>query len=357
MTITRWRRTLLAALLILAAPFAPAADALDPQPHEWVARDFRFHTGEVLPELRIHYVTLGAPSGEPVLVLHGTASSSASMLTPAFAGELFGAGQPLDAAHYYLIIPDGLGTGQSSKPSDGLGPRFPHYDYDDMVEAQWRLITEGLGIKHLRLVIGNSMGGMHTWLWGVRHPRFADVLVPMACQPSAMSGRNWMLRRLLIESIRRDPAWQDGRYTTQPPSLRVANVFFGLATSGGTQALYAAGPTRAQADRLVDERLAATPPADANDFIWQWEASADYDPSPGLGRIDARVLAINAADDERNPPELGIMERELPRLKNATLYLIPASRESRGHATTGLAKLWKDQLADVLAGAPRRAAP
>jgi homoserine O-acetyltransferase len=357
MTIADWRRALAATLLVLGTAFAHAADMPEPQGHDWVARNFRFHTGEVLPELRIHCVTIGAPSGEPVLVLHGTASSGASMLTPAFAGELFGAGPPLDAKRYYVIVPDALGAGRSSKPSDGLGPRFPHYDDDDMVEAQWRLLTEGPGIKHLRLVIGNSMGGMHTWLWGVRHPDFADVLVPMACQPSAMSGRNWMLRRLLVETIRRDPAYQGGRYTTQPPSLRTASVFFGLATSGGTQALYASALTRAQGDRVVDERLAAPPPADANDFVWQWEASADYDPSPGLERIGAHVLAINAADDERNPPEFGIMERELPRVKDATLYLIPMSNDSRGHATTAFAKLWKDRLAEVLAGARRRTGP
>ena len=350
-----WTRAMLAAVAFCTATTtARAADAPAAQPHDFVARDFRFHTGEVLPEVRIHYVTIGAPTGEPVLVLHGTAQSSAAMLTPVFAGELFGPGQPLDASRYYVIIPDGLGTGRSSKPSDGLGPRFPHYDYDDMVEAQWRLVTEGLQLRRLRLVIGNSMGGMHTWLWGVRHPGFADALVPMACQPTAMSGRNWMLRRLLVETIRRDPAYRDGQYTTQPPSLRTANVFFGLATSGGTQALYAAAPTRAQADRFVDDRLAARAPADANDFVHQWDASADYDPAPLLERIDAAVLAINSADDERNPPELGIMERELARVRGARLFLIPTGPDTRGHATTAFARLWKDRLAELLASVPRR---
>jgi homoserine O-acetyltransferase len=351
-----WLEAMLAAIALCGVlPAAHAADAPAPQQHDWVARNFRFHTGEVLPEVRIHYVTIGAPTGEPVLVLHGTAQSSAAMLSPAFAGELFGPGQPLDAARYYLIIPDGLGTGRSSKPSDGLGPRFPHYDYDDMVEAQWRLVNEGLQLRHLRLVIGNSMGGMHTWLWGTRHPGFADALVPMACQPSAMSGRNWILRRMLVESIRRDPAYRDGQYTTQPPSLRTANVFFGFATSGGTQALYAAAPARAQADRLVDERLAAPPPADANDYVYQWDASGDYDPAPMLDRIDAAVLAINSADDERNPPEFGIMERELPRVRGAKLFLIPTGPDTRGHATTGNARLWKDRVAELLASAPHRA--
>jgi homoserine O-acetyltransferase len=223
------------------------------------------------------------------------------------------------------------------------------------VRAQYLLVTQGLGIRHLRLVLGNSMGGMHTWLWGVTYPAMMDVLVPMASMPTEMSGRNWLLRRLLAESIRQDPDWNGGDYRTQPRGLKLANVFFGVATNGGTQAWYQAAPTRERADRVADERLAAPFDADANDFLYQWEASRDYDAAPGLPRIRATLLAINSADDERNPPELGIMERELARVPRASLYLIPASAETRGHGTTGLARFWKQRLADLLQTAPRLA--
>jgi homoserine O-acetyltransferase len=275
-------------------------------------------------------------------------------LTPAFAGELFGSGQPLDASKYFIILPDAIGTGKSAKPSDGLRTTFPKYNYEDMVGAQYRLVTEGLGIRHLRLVLGNSMGGMHTWLWGERYPDFMDVLVPMASQPTPMAGRNWMLRRMMLETIRSDPEWNNGNYTTQPPSLRLASVFFGIATSGGTLAYQKIAPTREQADKLLDERLAAPLASDANDFLYQWESSRDYDPSAGLERMEAALLAINSADDERNPPETGITERELKRVKNGRLYLIPASEDTRGHATTGMAKFWGQQLQQLLQTAPRR---
>ncbi|HKB61833.1 MAG TPA: alpha/beta fold hydrolase, partial [Burkholderiales bacterium] len=219
-----------------------AADYPVPKEADWVARDFRFHTGETLPEVRLHYTTVGAPSGEPVLVLHGTAGSGATLLTKDFAGELFGPGQPLDASRYFVILPDALGTGKSTRPSDGLRARFPKYNYEDMVLAQYRLVIEGLSIKHLRLVLGNSMGGMQTWIWGVKYPEFMDALVPMACQPTEMSGRNWMLRRLLVESIRRDPDWNGGNYASQPRGIQTLLVQFGIATSGGSQALYKQAP-------------------------------------------------------------------------------------------------------------------
>ena len=342
------------ALSLVAVP-VEGADYPAPKEGDWIARDFRFHTGEVMPELRLHYTTIGEPSGEPVLVLHGTSGSGASMLTPAFAGELFGPGQPLDAAKYFIILPDAIGAGKSSKPSDGLRAKFPQYNYDDMVAAQHRLVTEGLGIRHLRLVLGNSMGGMQVWMWGVAYPDFMDALVPMASQPTEMAGRNWLMRRMLIDAVRKDPEWKDGNYTAQPRWLKFANVFFGITTNGGSQALYNAAPTRETADKLVDDRLAAPFTADANDFLYQWDSSRDYNAAPGLERIQAPVLAINSADDERYPPELGIMERELKRVKNAKLFLIPASAETRGHGTTGMAKLWKQQLQDLLQAAPRRA--
>jgi homoserine O-acetyltransferase len=336
---------------ILGAPPSTAreADAIAPREADWTARDFRFHTGEVFAALRLHYTTLGAPSGQPVLILHGTAGSGTGLLNPHFAGMLFGPGQPLDAGKYFIILPDAIGAGRSAKPSDGLRATFPRYDYGDMVLAQHRLVTEGLGLRHLRLVLGVSMGGMLTWLWGVTYPRFMDGLVPLAAQPAAMAGRNWMLRRMLIELIRQDPAYQDGNYTAQPANLRLAATMFGLATSGGTLALQRLGATHAEADRYVDERLAQPAPADANDFIYQWNASSAYDPEPALARIAAPVLAIMSADDERNPPETGRMERALAQVKHARRYTIPASADTHGHATTGFATFWARQLAEFLA--------
>lgn len=346
------KRVLVALMLVLFAAPATAADYPAPKTGEWVAKDFKFHTGEVMPELKLAYTTIGEPSGQPVLVLHGTTGSAASMLTPAFAGELFGAGQPLDAARYYIIVPDAIGHGKSSKPSDGLRAKFPRYNYADMVDAQYRLVKEGLGINHLRLVIGNSMGGMHTWLWGVKYPDFMDALAPMAAQPTAMASRNWMMRRLIIDSIRNDPDWKGGDYTAQPTAFRTAAVFFNIATNGGTLAHQKAAPTREAADKFLDQRLAALTKADANDYLYQWESSGDYDPSPGLGRIKAAVLVINAADDERNPPETGLTDAALKQIKNARLLLIPASEETRGHGTTGMAKFYKQPLAEMLQSAP-----
>ena len=325
-----------------------------PTEKSWTARDFRFHTGETLDRVNLHYRTLGEPSGDPVLVLHGTAGSGASLLTPGFAGELFGPGRPLDARYHFVILPDALGAGKSTKPSDGLRMRFPNYNYADMVQAHFRLLTEGLGVRHLRLLIGNSMGGMHTWIWGQTYPDFMDGLVPMASLPAAMSGRNWMMRRMLIEAVRKDPGWHGGDYDTQPQWIAAASVFFGIATNGGTLALQKAAPTRAAADRWVDDRLAAPFAADANDFLYQWDASRDYDPGPGLERIRAPVLVVNSADDERNPPETGILERELARLKNARLYLIPASEDTAGHGTVGIARFWKRELQSFLDELPRR---
>jgi homoserine O-acetyltransferase/O-succinyltransferase len=324
-----------------------------PKEADWVARDFRFHTGEVLPDLRIHYTTVGEPSREPVLILHGTTQSGTAMLSSAFAGELFGPGQPLDATKYFIILPDSVGHGKSAKPSDGLRAKFPRYNYEDMVLAQYRLVTEGLGLHHLRLVLGNSMGGMHAWIWGTNYPDFMDAVVPMASQPTEMSSRNWMMRRLIIDSIRNDPDWNNGNYSTQPNSVRVASVFYSIATAGGTLAFQKMAPTREAADKLLDARLAVPFPLDANDVLYMWDASRDYNPGPGLERIQAAVLAINSADDERNPPETGIMERELKRVKNARLFLIPGSENTAGHLTTSMAKFWKQPLEELLSKSPR----
>jgi len=341
--------------LMLAVPPALAADHPAPKEGDWIVRDFRFHTGEVLPELRIHYTTVGAPTGEPVLILHGTTQSGTSMLAPAFAGELFGPGQPLDASRYYVILPDAIGHGKSSKPSDGLRTSFPKYNYDDMVDAHYRLLTEHLGLRRVRLVLGNSMGGMKIWILAQKYPGFMDVAVPMASLPVAMSSRNWILRRLIIDSIRNDPEWMNGNYSKQPRSAQFASVFYGLATSGGTQALYKAAPTRDKADQLLNQRLGAPFSADANDVLYQWESSRDYDPSTGLERIQAVLLAINSADDERNPPELGVLDREIKRVKNGRVLLIPASDQTAGHGTTSQARFWKKEVADVLQATPRSA--
>jgi homoserine O-acetyltransferase len=343
---------LIVAIPLLAAS-ALAADYPAPKQGEWIAHDFKFHTGETFAELRLHYTTVGAPTGIPIVVLHGSGGSAQSMLTPGFAGELFGPGHPFDAAKYYIVIPDALGHGASTKPSDGLKAKFPHYDYADMVEAQYRLLNEGLGIRHVRLISGNSMGGMHAWLWGERHPDYMDALVPMASQPTAMASRNWMLRRMMLETIRSDPDYDNGNYTAQPRSLKIASVFFGIATAGGTLHYQKLAPTRALADKLVDARLAAPMPADANDFIWAWGSSADYDPAPDLEKITATVLAINSADDERNPPETGITAAAMRRVKNGRIYLIPASPDTTGHLTTGNAAFYAQQLRELLDTAPR----
>jgi homoserine O-acetyltransferase/O-succinyltransferase len=337
-----------------AALAALAADFPAPKEGSWIIRDFKFHTGEVLPELRMHYRTVGAPTGEPVIVLHGTTGSGAGMAGPNFGGELFGAGQPLDAAKYYLILPDAIGHGKSSKPSDGLRTKFPRYNYDDQVHAQHRLVTEGLGVKRARLIIGNSMGGMEIWIWAQKYPGFMDIAVPMASTPTEMASRNWITRRLIVDSIRNDPEWMGGNYTKQPRSAQFASVFFGLATSGGNQNLQRLAPTREKADALLDARLKAPFPGDANDVLYQWDSSRDYNPAAGLERIEATLLAINSADDERNPPEVGILEREIKRVKNGRILLIPASDQTAGHGTTGQAKWWKKELGELLQSAPRR---
>jgi homoserine O-acetyltransferase/O-succinyltransferase len=347
-------RAALCAAFVLTSFAAVAADYPAPKQGDWIAKDFKFHTGATMPELRLHYTTVGEPTGQPVLVLHGSGGDASRMLTAEFAGQLFGPGQPLDASKYYIIIPDGIGHGQSSKPSDGMKTAFPRYNYDDMVDAHYRLVTEGLGIKHLRLVIGNSMGGMHAWIWAVRYPQMMDAAVPMASQPTAMAARNWMLRRMMIEAIRNDPDYKDGNYTAQPRMMKYAVNTYQIATGGGTLGYQTLAPTTAKADKMIDDRLAVAVTADANDFLYQWEASHDYDPSAGMEKIAATLLAINAADDERNPPETGVTDAAIKRITNGRLYLIPASTETRGHLTTGNAKFYSQQLQELLQTAPQR---
>lgn len=335
---------------------ARSADYPAPKQGEWIAKEFKFHTGEVMKDVKLHYTTVGDPKGEPVLVLHGTGGSAQSMLGAGFAGALFGPGQPLDASKYYIIIPDALGAGQSAKPSDGLRTKFPKYNYEDMVTAQYLLLKEGLGINHLRLVIGNSMGGMQTWIWAAKYPDYMDAAAPMASQPTPMASRNWMMRRMLLETIKADPAYKNGDYTEQPPFLKIANVFFGIGTNGGSLRYQATAPTNVAADEFVTKALAAPMKADANDFLYQWASSQDYDASKDLEKISAQILVINSADDERNPPETGILEQAMKRVKNGKMFLIPASAQTAGHGTTGsMAKLYVEPLAELLRTAPRRA--
>jgi homoserine O-acetyltransferase len=340
--------------LSFATGTAGAAEFPDPVEGDFVIKKFDFHTGQSIADLKIHYYTIGNPANEPVLLLHGTTGSGKSMLNKGFAGAMYGPGQPLDASKYFLIMPDSLGNGKSTKPSDGMRASFPVYNYDDEVDAQYRLVTEGLGIKHLRLVIGNSMGGMHTWTWGVRYPDFADALIPMASLPGPMAGRNWMMRRMLIDSVRSDPAWNNGNYTEQPPNLRIASAWFGIATSNGNMGLYAKGPTNAAANAFVDERLAKQKVGDANDVMYQWNASRDFDPTDSLEKIKAHVLVINSADDERNQLELGVLDRAMKRIAHGQVYIIPASDKTTGHGTTGSkAALYADKVAEFLAAVPK----
>ena len=348
-------RAALSSIFAMISFAALGADFPAPKQGDFIVKDFKFHTGEVMSELRLHYTTVGEPNGEPVLVLHGTTQSAANMLSPAFAGELFGPGQPLDASKYYIIIPDAIGHGQSSKPSDGLKMAFPKYDYEDMVDAQYRVVTEGLGIKHLRLLIGNSMGGMNAWIWAEKYPDMMDAVVPMASQPTAMAARNWMLRRMMLETIRNDPDYNDGNYTAQPRMMKYAIVTFAIATNGGTLAYQKLAPTAEMADKIVDVRLNTPITADANDFIYQYQSSYDYNPSAELERIEATLLAINAEDDERNPSETGVTAAAMKRVRKGTLYLIPASSETGGHGATASAKFYKQQLLDLLQSAPQRA--
>jgi homoserine O-acetyltransferase len=345
-------------LLLLGGSRAGAQPAAYPAPVEgdFVMHDFAFASGERLPELRIHYRTLGTPVRDAggtvrnaVLILHGTTGSGANFLTPTFAGRLFGAGQLLDARRYFIILPDGIGHGQSSRPSEGLHARFPRYTYDDMVRAQYRLLTEQLRVNHLRLAMGTSMGGMHSWVWGYTHPDFMDALMPLASAPVQIAGRNRMMRRMVADAIRNDPEWRGGDYTAQPHGLADAIHILVMMTSSPLQQQKAA-PTRDAADSLLERtvrRYLST--MDANDMLYAFDASRDYDPSPHLGEIRAPLLAVNSADDLVNPPELGILEREIRRVPHGRFVLIPISDATRGHGTHSLPDVWGSYLAELLA--------
>ena len=342
-------------LFCLAATVALAAEYPAPTEGDFTIRNFKFTSGETLPELKIHYRTLGKiekdASGKAtnaVLIMHGTTGSGAQFIRPEFAGELFGKDQPLDATKFFIVLPDGIGHGKSSKPSDGLHAKFPHYGYVDMIEAQYRLLTDGLGVNHARLIMGTSMGGMHTWLWGESHPDFMDALMPLASLPTQISGRNRGWRRMVIDAIRNDPAWSGGEYKTQPPSLRTAAEMLWFMSSNPVLR-QKESPTLAQTDenlnKFVDQIVKAD---DANDVLYAIEASHDYDPGPNLEKISAPLLAINSADDLINPPELGILEREIKRVPHGQAVVIPLSDKTRGHGSHTIAALWKDQLVRLL---------
>ena len=349
-------RALLPACLVVIAGTVAAADFPAPVEGDFVVHGFTFTTGETLPELTLHYRTIGTPRrdasgvvGNAVLILHGTGGAGSGFLAQSFGGQLFGAGQLLDATRYFIILPDGIGHGKSSKPSDGLRTRFPKYTYDDMVRAQHLLLTDGLKVNHLRLVLGTSMGAMHCWVWGEMFPDFVDGLVPLASVPTQIAGRNRVMRTMVMDSIRNDPAWRGGDYTEQPRQGLVGAINLLLMMTSSPLQWQTQNPTRDAADRWyenqITSRVAAT---DANDMLYQFNASRDYDPSPNLETITAAVLAINSADDVVNPPELGLMEKLITRVKRGKYVLIPTSDQTRGHGTHSLPAVWGQHLADFL---------
>ena len=347
---------LLLAAFLSAAP--AAADWPNQREGDVVFKDFHFASGETLAELKVHYRTLGTPQRNAagaivnaVLLLHGTSGTSANWLQPTLADELFAPGAPLDAAKFFIVIPDGIGRGGSSKPSDGLRAKFPHYRYVDMVIATHRLVTEHLGIAHLRLILGTSMGGMHAWMWGGMYPDLMDGLVPIASQPVAISGRNWMYRRIGIEAIRNDPDWNGGNYEKNPTHWAYSAPIAALMTESAVHYQQVA-PSRDAMDKLYRETVERAKKLDANNQLYATEAVMDYDPSPGLDKIKAKLLAINFADDEVNPPELGMVEPAIRRIPGARFVLIPASDKTHGHYTYNLAATWKQHLADFMQELP-----
>jgi homoserine O-acetyltransferase/O-succinyltransferase len=350
------------AVAVVAAALAGDAGAAEPKTTEGdvVLRDMRFVSGETLPEVKLHYTTLGTPRRDAaghvvnaVLALHGTSGTGKTWLNPGMAGELFGPGQPLDASRYYVILPDGLGRGGSSKPSDGLRSRFPRYGYTDVVEAQHYLVAQGLGIDHLRLVIGTSMGGMQCWMWGERWPKMMDAIMPLGSQPVQISGRNLIWRRAVTESIRHDPGWKDGFYETPPTAWIYAAPFAAIMADSPVK-LQAAAPNRQAAVELYDKMVERARGLDANDYLYWFESSWDYDPEPQLGLIEAPLLAVNFADDEINPPELGLMERLVAKLPHGRFVLVPAGENTYGHATLARAAVWRPYLEELLRALPER---
>ncbi len=362
---------IIATLLLAAAPLRAQQTeeqreqqvfaALKTSEGDYVARDFHFKSGETMAELRVHYTTLGTPvrdangrTTNAVLIMHGTGGDGHSLLQPIFAGVLFGPGELLDANRYFIILPDDVGHGKSSKPSDGLRARFPHYDYDDMVAAEHELVEKGLGVDHLRLVMGTSMGCMHTFVWAETYPDYMDALMPLACEAVAVAGRNRIWRKMIIDGIQNDPEWKNGEYTTEPQAgLEIATDIFVLAGSAPLQ-MQKNYPTRDAADQyLEDYRKRVAKILDANDFLYAVSASRNYDPSSQLEKIKAPVMWINSADDFINPPELGIAEQQIKLIRNGRFILIPASLETYGHGTHTHAAVWQQYLKQLLDESPR----
>ncbi|HWZ84123.1 MAG TPA: alpha/beta fold hydrolase [Terriglobales bacterium] len=335
-----------------------SSSAAKPTPTEgdYIAHDFHFKSGETLPELRLHYTTFGKPERDAsgkvtnaVLILHGTGGSGRQFLAPQFADVLYGPGQLLDAACYFIILPDNIGHGKSSKPSDGMRAHFPQYDYDDMVAAQHELLEKGLGVNHLRLVMGTSMGCMHSWVWGETYPNFMDALMPLACLPAQIAGRNRLWRNMVIEGIRQDPDWKNGDYMVEPRAALQISADFLLIAGSAPLPMQKSLPNRDAADKYVDDstkRITAT--LDANDFLYAVNASRNYDPSEKLETIKAPVMFVNSADDFINPPELGIADREIKRVKHGKFVLIPASEQTHGHGTHTWADIWQQYLKELL---------
>jgi homoserine O-acetyltransferase len=327
---------------------------------EYIAHDFKFDTGDTLPELKLHYRTIGTPSRDAsgvvrnaVLILHGTGGTGSGFLNRTFAGQLFGPGQILDATKYFIVLPDGIGHGKSSKPSDGLHAKFPQYTYDDMVRAQHQMLADGLKVNHLRLVLGTSMGAMHCWVWGEMFPDFVDGLVPLASAPTQIAGRNRIMRTMIMDSIRNDPAWKNGEYTEEPKQGIVGAINILMMMTSSPLQWHKTAPTRDAADQWYENQIASRlATTDANDMLYHYNASRNYDPSGKLETITAAVLAINSADDVVNPPELGLMEKLVPRVKRGKYILIPTSDGTRGHGTHSIPSIWGHYLADFLNGLP-----
>jgi homoserine O-acetyltransferase/O-succinyltransferase len=334
----------------------PPESKMTPQEGDYLLRDFHFKSGETLPELRMHYMTLGKPVRDAggrvtnaILILHGTGGSGRQFLAPQFADVLFGPGQLLDASRYFIVLPDNIGHGKSSKPSDGLHAHFPQYDYDDMVLAQHELVMRALGVNHLRLILGTSMGCMHSWVWGETYPDFMDALMPLACLPVQIAGRNRIWRKMVIDGIRQDPDWKNGEYTTQPRAGLEIGADFLIVAGGAPLVMQKNLPTQEASDKYLDDSIKQrTATLDANDLLYAVNSSRNYDPSPQLGTISVPVMFVNSADDFINPPELDIAQSEIRKVKKGRFVLIPASDQTHGHSTHTWAIVWQQYLKELL---------
>ncbi len=339
-----FKKKLCIVILLIIPSLGYCLDFNNKNEANYIINNFKFNDGSTMSNLSIHYITLGNPKNKPILVLHGTTGNGASMLNDSFGHALFDKGMPLDAEKYFIILPDAIGTGQSSKPSDGMKSDFPHYDYTDMVNAQYQLVKNGLGIDHLELIIGNSMGGMNTWNWVTMYPDFMTAAVPMAATPAPMSSRNWIMRKMVINAIKDDPDWKNGFYDKQPEKFQTVYNYYNIATNGGDIAWQNKAYSTAKTEELLASTLKERITMDTNDFLFQWDAARNFDPTKDLIKIKAHILAINSEDDERNPPTTGLMEKAIKNIPHVKYVLIPASIKTSGHSTTMTANLWKHHL-------------